>query len=284
MFIYLISNDPKSLEYYPDNVLSDFRVQLSRPLELSGAWEIGLKEIQIPYTWIDEKHINIYVKYKIEYLNLSGKVETRDTFIEVTNIHEKKSIDSILEQLNKHISNIQFNRTDDNYIELIVNPEISNIEVKVEVGILLEDEPLHSFRAIISEVEISKNLSDILGFQKQRIFNVFFRPPPIFVGNLRPFLPHYISNISIHCDLVEPQFVSNSLKKILRIIATKEKQDLRVQTEIIDNPMYIPIRQSHFVSIRIQLLDLDDNRIKFEGGVVTVCLDIRKVGQKSVSN
>ena len=48
--------------------------------------------------------------------------------------------------------------------------------------------------------------------------------------------------------------------------------------------MYIPIMQTHFASIRMQLLDLDDKRIKFEGGVVIACLDIRPMKQNHVSN
>ena len=35
-----------SLDKFPDNVLSDFCVKMSNPIELKGQWQVGLSEIQ----------------------------------------------------------------------------------------------------------------------------------------------------------------------------------------------------------------------------------------------
>ena len=65
MLIYLFSNDSKSLKLYPNNVLSDFRIQLPHSFNLSGKWEIALMELQFPYTWIEEKMRNLFIRYRL---------------------------------------------------------------------------------------------------------------------------------------------------------------------------------------------------------------------------
>ena len=40
-----------SQQLYPDNTLTHYRVELAKAVELEGAWEVGLSEIQYPHTW-----------------------------------------------------------------------------------------------------------------------------------------------------------------------------------------------------------------------------------------
>ena len=49
MFLVLPSNS--SIEVFPDNKTSDFKVQLPKSVSLEGSWECGLAEIQYPRSW-----------------------------------------------------------------------------------------------------------------------------------------------------------------------------------------------------------------------------------------
>ena len=49
-FVYIITSDG-CMDVYPDNKTSDFRIMLKDPLEMDGDWEVGLLEINYPYTW-----------------------------------------------------------------------------------------------------------------------------------------------------------------------------------------------------------------------------------------
>ena len=48
---YLTLPSNSTMEIYPSNTVTNFITQLSDSLFLEGDWEVGLAEIQYPYTW-----------------------------------------------------------------------------------------------------------------------------------------------------------------------------------------------------------------------------------------
>ena len=48
---YLTLPSNSSMQIYPTNTLTNFTTQLPISLFLDGDWEVGLAEIQYPYTW-----------------------------------------------------------------------------------------------------------------------------------------------------------------------------------------------------------------------------------------
>lgn len=44
------------MDYYPENRTSSFTVQIPRYIRLFGEWEVGLAEIQYPYTFYTVSH------------------------------------------------------------------------------------------------------------------------------------------------------------------------------------------------------------------------------------
>ena len=49
---YVILPSNSSMDIYPDNKISNFKVHLANPLKLdSTKWEVGLSEIQFPHLW-----------------------------------------------------------------------------------------------------------------------------------------------------------------------------------------------------------------------------------------
>jgi hypothetical protein len=52
-----------SAEYFSQNSIGDFRVQLPHPLDLKGLWSVGLTQILYNYTWynIEKNNNKIYI-------------------------------------------------------------------------------------------------------------------------------------------------------------------------------------------------------------------------------
>ena len=48
---YLTLPSNSSMNYYPDNTLAHYTTALAQDVDLSGRWEVGLSEIQYPYSW-----------------------------------------------------------------------------------------------------------------------------------------------------------------------------------------------------------------------------------------
>jgi hypothetical protein len=43
------------MDYFPDNTLTHFTTRLPQMKDLDRSWEIGLAEIQYPYSWYNIK-------------------------------------------------------------------------------------------------------------------------------------------------------------------------------------------------------------------------------------
>jgi hypothetical protein len=48
---YLTLPSNASLDVFPDNKTTEYRVKLPQPIELDGNWEVGLYSISYPHTW-----------------------------------------------------------------------------------------------------------------------------------------------------------------------------------------------------------------------------------------
>jgi hypothetical protein len=52
---YLTLPSNSSMDYIPDNTLTNFTTRLPQMMDLDGSWEIGLAEIQYPHSWYNIK-------------------------------------------------------------------------------------------------------------------------------------------------------------------------------------------------------------------------------------
>ena len=50
VMFYLTLPSNSSLQFYPQNTVTQFTTQLAHHLDLQGQWEVGLAELQYPHT------------------------------------------------------------------------------------------------------------------------------------------------------------------------------------------------------------------------------------------
>ena len=277
MLIYLMSDDIESLNQHPENVVSDFKINLAQKVELNGEWEVALVEAQIPYTWVEKKYFNMWLRYHT--VVIKEREETVEKFkdVELGDI-TKLDIDEVIQLINKLIKKdinnrgaITFARNEDGRIKI----HIDNASVaKKEKHIM----------AYVSCVDFSENLAAILGFEN-KIVNVKDRVGD-FIADFPPFMPHRLSGIAIYCNLIENQYVSSKFGRILRLLAVqdRDRSEADTNTFIFTNPYFLPLRKTRFNMIHIQCHDLENQRIKFESGVVIVCLKLRPRLISSINN
>ena len=66
-FIYILTSDG-CMDVYPDNKSSDFRIMLKDPIDLEDDWEVGLLDINYPYTWTNVgPAARVYMKYFLDH-------------------------------------------------------------------------------------------------------------------------------------------------------------------------------------------------------------------------
>jgi hypothetical protein len=55
-----------TMDYFPHNTLTHFTTRLPQMMNLDGSWEIGLAEIQYPYSWYNIKKGEACVHVDVE--------------------------------------------------------------------------------------------------------------------------------------------------------------------------------------------------------------------------
>ena len=59
-YLHLPSNS--SLDKFPHNTLTEYRVGLPQTLNLTGEWEVALTEIHYPHSWNNIQQFRFYVR------------------------------------------------------------------------------------------------------------------------------------------------------------------------------------------------------------------------------
>ena len=72
MFLTLPSNS--SIQFYPENKVSDYIVHLPKELNLTGPWEVGLAELIYPNSWCNIDTDNYWVYYRRGYVQKKTKI------------------------------------------------------------------------------------------------------------------------------------------------------------------------------------------------------------------
>ena len=62
---YLTLPSDSSMDYFPDNTMTEFRVKLPHTIHLSGDWEVGLAEISYPVNWSNIPAVEEHFRYTL---------------------------------------------------------------------------------------------------------------------------------------------------------------------------------------------------------------------------
>ena len=287
--VNLRSND--SLDKFPDNVVSDFCVKMSNPIELKGQWEVGLSEIQYTNS-IKRMELELFYSLEIEYRNVDNSPISN--MIKKTHENNKIStlmndsindtyIDYILDKIN----------TRSNFIELIRNESSETIRITLksneDIYNFLEKKKAKNKKNTVGEndlinpsqekyirikkLTLSNHLRFVLGMEFTQYENV-----EVIMGHKTPFLPTHPTSLFIHSDIIEHQYVGSDMLQLLRSVAMDRsaKNKLNRLQVIFSNPYFMNVNRNYIESIRIQILDEFMERIKFESGSVNVTLVFRK--------
>ena len=63
--LYLTLPSDSSMEYFPDNTVTEFHVKLPHTIDLPGEWEVVLAEISYPSNWGNIAIIEEHLRYRL---------------------------------------------------------------------------------------------------------------------------------------------------------------------------------------------------------------------------
>ncbi|XP_067216285.1 uncharacterized protein [Linepithema humile] len=302
----LILPSNSSMRYFPHNATTSFTTELPQPIHLHGEWEVALNEIQFPTTFL---HIN-HVENVIRFVDIENGHETRKNGAPLTstegvipngiykNIEELISaINSSCKDANSHINlkledasggKILFNITcDENKCNLIHHMNVSDNLLRIlgcGGAIPTPNNRLQTthYTTLTATKPNSKDIFTApfikLGFKTEQ---------GVRAGSFYTVEPHGLlrgipDKLFVYCDICEPYITGDVQTPLLRIVPVELQHYGHYyayganQVKHFSVPHYIPLRQTYFRRIEIDIKDQFGKRIPFQSGTLTVTLHFRR--------
>lgn len=252
-YVRLPSNSSK--DYYPKNKTSSYTTKLPDEIQLSGSWEVGLKEIQYPISWINvEQHLGIFSVNTLKVANI------RDTSKRLFQLQLPAGYYSSATKLAEKFTetcHASFHPFSDLGASIQLSYDI--VTGKFTITIL---------RGL--ELTFNKEFARMLGFAKKKIT---FSQMSSNVCDIQ----RGIYSLYIYCDVCKENIVGDSKVPLLEIVPIRGEHGDNI-SERYNFPTYIPLQRNNFSDVKIDIMDDTGKKIPFQSGKAIITLHFRKRG------
>ena len=231
---------------FPNNKSSDYTIQLARALDLPGAWEVGLVEIQYPHSW---DTLTTTARFELCTADMQHR------FRYVLNPGYYADIPVLLENMNRMI------RGD---VEVFLHYNT----VSRKISLLHYDNGSRRISDKATEnyyLQCDAQLASILGLFPDQDVKIIPFPADITGG---------FNSLYIYTDIVEHQIVGDYYVPLLHCVPVRGENNECVNIGY-DKPHYIPVSKNHIDTIAIEIKNDQNKNVPFRFGKVTVKLHFR---------
>lgn len=237
-YLWLPSNS--SMDRFPDNTLTEYRVQLPQCIRLADEWEVAVTEIQYPHSWKNvhgDKWNRFYIEdgQAVKYFDLPPGHYT--------------TVSSVIKNLNGALKDSPYEKK----LWFTYDKLSRRITVHIEGGIKM----------------FFSDLGPMLGLD----YSIFYDKTTTAPREVD--LDHGFHNLYVYCDIVETQFVGNAQVPLLRIVPVEGNDGERV-TNTFTSPQYLPVSRKEFETIEVNIRRDSGEIVPFEAGRLLVTLHFRR--------
>ena len=239
---YLTLPSNASLDVFPDNKTTSYRVKLPQSIDLEGNWEVGLYSVSYPNTWYtlqDGSDTHIF------YADKSGVFQQA-----IIDYGYYQSMQDLVKAGNKALA-----RNVNDNIKLTYNAVNGKVTVQLKNGYQL---------GLIGRMSI------ILGFGNNDLKIITKTTVSPYVTDLT-----VVSTIYVYCDIVEPQVVGDTSAQLLKSIPVEGRFG-DIITKTFPNIQYVPIQRKSFEDVEVLLRSDTGDPVPFERGKVVTTLHFRE--------
>ena len=241
-YLHLPSNS--SLDKFPNNTLTEYRVGLSQTVNLIGDWELALTEIHYPHSWNNVRG-NFQNRFYLRNQESFGIWEAL-----IIPPGHYSSIEDILSKMN----------------ELIDNEKSFSDDVKFSYDTLTRKVTVH----LQNDTELYfGDIGYVLGFSPEEVIS------KSSTAEREVDLEHGFHDLYVYCDIIQPQYVGDTLVPLLRIVPVEGEDRQRISKSFL-RPQYIPVSRKQFESIEVNIKRDTGDSVPFEFGRVLLTLHFRQ--------
>ena len=240
-YLHLPSN--ASLDKFPNNTLTEYRVGLPQTVSLTGDWEVALTEIHYPHSWN-----NVQGNFENRFYLNQELYDMWEPLI-VPQGHYS-SVAGVITKINEVVS--ANNRFKD--------------EVQLSLDTLNRKVTVH----LQNKVEVYfSDIGQMLGFLPKKVIS------KTSTAEREADLDHGFHDLYVYCDIIQPQYVGEALVPLLRIVPVEGKDGERISKSFI-RPQYLPVSRKQFESIEVNKKRDTGETVPFEFGRVLLTLHFRQ--------
>lgn len=250
MYLTLPSNS--SMNYFPNNTLTNFKIKLPKEIDLeTEIWEVGLSEIQFPHTW---RNLKRYAHGDFVFIDKEEKhFYTRH--VPAGYYGKAEEIVSVMNEASGEFAEMSYNRT------------TRRIKIKLKPGF---------------KMRISSYMSKMLKLPRTvKNVNIEDNYDEIY-SDVVADLDFRIEYLYVYCDLVLHQMVGDVSVPLLRIVPVPEEPMTNI-VKTYEHIQYVPMRGGSIQSVEIDIRDNFGDPVPFESGKVVVILHMRKAGYTPIT-
>ena len=195
-----------SLDKFPNNTLTEYRVCLPQTISLTGDWEVALTEIHYPHSWnnVQENFENRF------YLRNQEFSEVWEALI-IPPGHYSSVVD-VITKINEVVS---------------VNDRFKD-EMQLSLDTLNRKVTVHLRNK--TEVYFS-DTRQMLRFSPNTVISI------TSTAERAVDLEHGFDDLYVYCDIIQSQYVGDALVPVLRIVPVEGKDGERISKSFI-RPQY----------------------------------------------
>ena len=240
-YLHLPSNS--SLDTFPDNTLTEYRVGLPQTITLEGEWEVALTEIHYPHSWN-----NIRGDFMSRILLRNEDFPIWEVLIIPPGHYS--TIEDVIAKMNELVTKDQRFKDD---VKFTYDSRSRKVTVHLE-----------------NNTEISlRDISYLLGFSGPRVIS------KTVTAEREADIEDGLHDLYIYCDVVKAQYVGNALVPLLRIVPVEGVDGQRINKSFL-RPQYIPVDRKVFETIEINIKRDTGESVSFEFGKVLLTLHFRQ--------
>ena len=241
-YLHLPSN--ASLDKFPNNTLTEYRVGLPQTVSLTGDWEVALTEIHYPHSWN-----NVQGNFENRFYLRNQELDDMWEPLIVPQGHYS-SVAGVITKINEVVS--ANNRFKD--------------EVQLSLDTLNRKVTVH----LQNKVEVYfSDIGQMLGFLPKEVIS------KTSTAEREADLDHGFHDLYLYCDIIQPQYVGDALVPLLRILPVEGKDGERISRSFI-RPQYLPVSRKQFESIEVNIKRDTGETVPFEFGRVLLTLHFRQ--------
>ena len=241
-YLHLPSNS--SLDKFPNNTLTEYRVCLPQTISLTGDWEVALTEIHYPQSWNNVQG-DFRNRFYLRNQELDGMWE-----VLIVPAGHYSSITDVIAKMNEVIGEDDRFKDDVQFSFDTLNRKVT---VHLQNG---------------AEVYFS-DIGQILGFSSNT------RISSTSIAEREADLEQGFHDLYVYCDIVQSQFVGDALVLLLRIVPV-EGDDGRRVSKSFERPHYLPVSRREFETIEVNIKRDTGKSVPFELGKVLLTLHFQQ--------